>query len=79
MPSVYNGADFTKGVGIGWFKIHTSANPAFAWNFQDDFVAGYDHGKETGTKSASDNNIVPGTKFWTRATGRVESGGASAD
>ena len=47
--SVYNNADFTKGVDVSWYKNHTLANSIFAWNYQDDFFAGYDHGKEAGT------------------------------
>ena len=67
--SVYNGADFTKGVDISWYKNHMSANSVFAWNYQDDFFAGYDHGKQAGTMSVADHNIVPGKKFWTWGNG----------
>jgi tetratricopeptide (TPR) repeat protein len=67
--SIYNGADFTKGVDISWYKNHMSANSVFAWNYQDDFFAGYDHGKEAGTMSVADHNIVPGKKFWTWGNG----------
>ena len=67
--SVYNGADFTKGVDISWYKNHMSANSVFAWNYRDDFFAGYDHGKEAGTMSVADHNIVPGKKFWTWGNG----------
>jgi tetratricopeptide (TPR) repeat protein len=65
----YAGADFTKGVDISWYKNHISSNSVFAWNYQDDFFAGYDHGKEAGTMSVSDHNIVPGKKFWTWGNG----------
>jgi len=65
----YAGADFTKGVDISWYKNHISANSVFAWNYQDDFFAGYDHGKEAGTMSIADHNIVPGKKFWTWGNG----------
>ena len=67
--STYGGADFSKGVDISWYKNHVSANSVFAWNFQDDFFAGYDHGKEAGTMSVADHNIVPGKKFWTWGNG----------
>lgn len=67
--SRYAGADFTKGVDISWYKNHISANSVFAWNYQDDFFAGYDHGKEAGTMSIADHNIVPGKKFWTWGNG----------
>jgi tetratricopeptide (TPR) repeat protein len=67
--SIYNGADFTKGVDISWYKNHHHANSVFAWNYQDDFFAGYDHGKDAGTMSVADHNIVPGKKFWTWGNG----------
>ncbi|MGB7759532.1 MAG: DUF5107 domain-containing protein [Bryobacteraceae bacterium] len=67
--SSYGGADFSKGVDISWYKNHMSANSVFAWNYQDDFFAGYDHGKEAGTMSVADHNIVPGKKFWTWGNG----------
>jgi len=65
----YSGADFTKGVDISWYKNHISSNSVFAWNYQDDFFAGYDHGKEAGTMSIADHNVVPGKKFWTWGNG----------
>ena len=65
----YSGADFTKGVDISWYKNHIQANSVFAWNYEDDFFAGYDHGKEAGTMSVADHNIVPGKKFWTWGNG----------
>ena len=67
--SVYAGADFTRGVDISWYKNHIQANSVFAWNYQDDFFAGYDHGKQAGTMSVADHHIVPGKKFWTWGNG----------
>ena len=54
---------------ISWYKNHIQANSVFAWNYEDDFFAGYDHGKEAGTMSVADHNIVPGKKFWTWGNG----------
>ena len=34
-------------------------------NYEDDFVAGYDHGLNAGIMSVADHNIVPGKKFFT--------------
>ena len=65
----FSGADFTKGVDISWYKNHINANSVFAWNYQDDFFAGYDHGKEAGTMSIADHNVVPGKKFFTWGNG----------
>ena len=66
---MYGGADFTKGVDVSWYKNHTSANSIFAWNYSDDFVAGYDHGKEAGTMAVANHHIVPGKKLWTWGNG----------
>ena len=65
----FNGADFTQGVDVSWYKNHLSANSMFAWNYQDDFLAGYDHGKNAGILSIADHNVVPGKKFWTWGNG----------
>src|SRR5208283_2447654 len=46
-----------------------SANSMFAWNDEDDFFAGYDHGKKAGIVSVADNRIIPGKKFWTWGNG----------
>ena len=65
----FNGADFTSGVDVSWYKNHAHANSMFAWNYQDDFLAGYDHGKNAGIMSIADHNVVPGKKFWTWGNG----------
>jgi tetratricopeptide (TPR) repeat protein len=65
----YSGADFTAGVDVSWYKNHFNANSMFAWNYTDDFFAGYDHGKNAGTMSIADHHIVPGKKFWTWGNG----------
>src|ERR1022692_2405411 len=62
--------EFTKwpindeGVDVSWWKNHPSSVSIFAWNYQDDFFAGYDHGKQSGTMSIADHNVVPGKKFF---------------
>jgi tetratricopeptide (TPR) repeat protein len=65
----YAGADFTKGVDVSWYKNHYGANSMFAWNYKEDFFAGYDHGKNAGIMSVADHNVVPGKKFWTWGNG----------
>jgi tetratricopeptide (TPR) repeat protein len=67
----FNGSDFTAGVDVSWYKNHPTANSMFAWNYQDDFMAGYDHGKNAGIMSIADHNVVPGKKFWTWGDGPV--------
>lgn len=65
----FSGADFTKGVDISWYKNHIEANSVFAWNYEDDFFGGYDHGKQAGTMSIADHQIIPGKKFFTWGNG----------
>ncbi len=54
---------------VSWYKNHLLANSMFAWNYQDDFFAGYDHGRQAGIVSVADHHIVPGKKFWTWGNG----------
>ena len=65
----YGGADFSAGVDVSWYKNHVASNSIFAWNYEDDFLAGYDHGKQAGIISVADHHIVPGKKLWTWGTG----------
>jgi tetratricopeptide (TPR) repeat protein len=67
--SFYGGSDFRGGVDVAWWKNHTFGNSIFAWNYEDDFLAGYDHGKQAGTLSVADRHVVPGKKLWTWGTG----------
>ena len=62
---VYGGADFRSGVDVSWWKNHVKANSMFAWGSEEDFHAGYDHGKQAGTLHVADHNYGPGKKFWT--------------
>ena len=54
---------------MSWYKNNKNSASWFAVNYQDDFVAGYDHGKNTGTMIVADHNIVPGKKFFTWGVG----------
>lgn len=64
----YGGVNW-ENVDVSWYKNHQAANSMFAWNYTDDFFAGYDHGKHAGTMSIADHHIVPGKKFWTWGNG----------
>ena len=66
---VFNRVDYTKGVDVSWWKNHPRPTSFFAWNCEEDFLAGYDHGKEAGVIHVADHRIVPGKKFWTWGTG----------
>jgi tetratricopeptide (TPR) repeat protein len=65
----YGGADFGAGTDVSWYSNHISANSMFAWNVEDDFFAGYDHGRHAGILSIADHHFVPGKKFWTWGNG----------
>ena len=67
---VYNGRDFTKGVDISWWQNSVNQNSYFAYDLQEDFMGGYDHGRETGTVHIGDHNIVKGAKLWEWGSGK---------
>ncbi|MDR3141302.1 MAG: DUF5107 domain-containing protein [Tannerellaceae bacterium] len=47
-----------------WANFTGSSRSIFAWNFEDDFIAGYDHGKQAGTVHVANRHIVTGKKFF---------------
>jgi len=52
-------------VHLGWWKKYTgSSRSIFAWNFDDNFLAGYDHAKHAGTIHVANHHIVNGKKFF---------------
>jgi tetratricopeptide (TPR) repeat protein len=54
-----------ENVELAWWKHYTGGSRSiFAWNFEDDFFAGYDHGKEAGTMHVANHYIVNGKKFF---------------
>jgi tetratricopeptide (TPR) repeat protein len=64
----YGGVNWDH-VDVSWYKNHQGANSMFAWNYTDDFYAGYDHGRQAGVMSVADHHVVPGKKFWTWGNG----------
>lgn len=59
------------GSDMSWYKNHIPSASVFAWNYDEDFVAGYDHGKQAGTMSVADHHVVPGKKFFTWGNGTI--------
>lgn len=59
----YGGLD-RRGVDLSWWKNHPTPVSIFAWNYEDDFFGGYDHGKQAGVVHVADHHIVPGKKFF---------------
>lgn len=41
-----------------------SATSFFAYDLKEDFMGGYDHGKESGIVEIGDHNIIKGAKLW---------------
>ena len=66
---IYNGQDFTKGVDVSWWINSPNSNSFFAYDLKEDFMGGYDHGKETGTVHIGDHNIIKGAKLWEWGSG----------
>lgn len=66
---VFNDVDYTRGVDVSWWKNHEECTSIFAYNYEDDYLGGYDHGINAGTVIVSDHNIAPGKKFWTWSNG----------
>lgn len=58
-------------VDYSWYKNNKNSASWFAVNYVDDFIAGYDHGKNAGIMSVTDHNIVPGKKFFTWGVGSI--------
>ena len=65
----YHRVDYTRGVDVSWWKNLPAPTSMFAWNCEENFLAGYDHGKEAGIIHVADHHIVPGKKLWTWGTG----------
>ncbi len=74
-PSVQFGTGHSKtefcnwpidnGVDISWWKNHDKySRSVFAWDFDSDFLAGYDHKKESGTAHVGNCKVVGGKKFF---------------
>ena len=61
----------TNQVDVSWYKNNKNSASWFAVNQTDDFVAGFDHGKNAGTMSVADHHIVPGKKFFTWGVGNM--------
>jgi len=59
----YRGTDY-KDVDLSWWKNHPEPVSFFAWNLQEDFMGGYDHGKKAGVVHVADHHVVCGAKLW---------------
>jgi tetratricopeptide (TPR) repeat protein len=66
---VFNGQDYTRGVDVSWWKSHLTPTSFFAFEAEEDFLGGYDHGRKAGVVFVGDHTLVPGKKLWTWGTG----------
>ena len=64
----YRGHDYT-GVDISWWKNSPVSNSFFAWKLQEDFMGGYDHGREAGVVHVGNHHVVCCAKLWEWGTG----------
>ena len=54
---------------ISWWKNSPVSNSFFAWNLQEDFMGGYDHGRRAGVVHVGNHHVVCGAKLWEWGTG----------
>jgi len=66
----YRGVDY-EGVDLSWWKNHPRSNSFFAWELKEDFMGGYDHGKQAGVIHTANHNIVCGAKLWEWGPGSI--------
>jgi tetratricopeptide (TPR) repeat protein len=59
----YRGTDY-RDVNLSWWKNHPEPISFFAWNMQEDFMGGYDHGKKAGVIHVGNHHVVCGAKLW---------------
>ncbi|MEI8204401.1 MAG: DUF5107 domain-containing protein, partial [Bacteroidota bacterium] len=68
---IYQGIDF-RNTDISWWKNTFSPTSFFAWDSKQDFMAGIDHGRNTGTVVVGDHHIFTGKKFWNWGNNEVQ-------
>jgi tetratricopeptide (TPR) repeat protein len=55
---------YNNNIDVSWWKNHPDPVSIFAYDLKDDFIAGYDYGKQAGTMLVGNHNIVKGGKMW---------------
>ena len=65
----YAGVDYASGVDVSWWKNHPGHLSIFAWNSEEDFFGGYDHGRQAGIVHVADHHVAPGKKFFAWGNG----------
>ncbi len=68
----YDGNEYYKNnIDLTWWKNHPEPNSFFAFDLSEGFIGGYDYGKNSGTISVGNPNIVAGVKLWQWGPGKV--------
>ena len=65
----YRGVDY-RGVDLSWWKNHPEPISFFAWDLQEDFMGGYDHGQDAGVVHVGNHHVVCGAKLWEWSPGQ---------
>lgn len=61
----FNGtAEYANHIDVSWWKNHPCGNSLFAFELPEDFIGGYDYGKDAGTMLVGNRHIIRGGKFW---------------
>ena len=51
-------------VDVSWWKNHPCGNSFFAFELPENFIGGYDYGRDAGTMLVGNRHIIRGGKFW---------------
>ena len=61
--------EYADNLDVSWWKNNPHANSFFVHDLAEDFMAGYDHGREAGTCHVADRRVFPGAKVFVWGTG----------
>jgi tetratricopeptide (TPR) repeat protein len=61
--SIYADVNY-NGIDVSWWKNHPKPVSIFAFDCDEDFVGGYDHGRRAGVVHLADHHVSPGKKFF---------------
>jgi tetratricopeptide (TPR) repeat protein len=66
--NIYRDRKF-EGMDISWWKNVVTSNSFFVHDLQEDFMGGYDHGKNSGIVHFGNHHITKGAKLWEWGSG----------
>lgn len=70
-PNAYNvyRGEYFNGKDISWWKNVLPSKSFFVHDLQEDFMGGYDHGKNCGTVHVGNHHVTKGAKLWEWGSG----------